>query len=283
MKSDSNRPITLEDLLRLKRAERPPGEFWGEFDRKLREKQLAALVAKRPWWQRLPQLVPALSRYRVALGATAVVALTFVSLRDTSDEVPVQVAGEPAAAPSAAAFEAVAAAATVAVETSDLNVNTVEVPATAVLARVERTESAVAPVEVDVVSAPRDVARMVALGGGTVAEAAEESLSPASRVIASNLAELRSSDPTSTARLLGGGTGFEARAMPTRVTVEPLQQITPPSESRRSRLLTAMVSTAAIEASARSTERAVSRLEEERLYDQSQRFGAKGDRFHVRF
>jgi len=39
--------VTLEDLLCLKRAERPPPEFWSEFERELRQKQLAALVERR--------------------------------------------------------------------------------------------------------------------------------------------------------------------------------------------------------------------------------------------
>ena len=82
MKPESNRPVSIEDLLRLKRAERPPAEFWGEFDRQLRSKQLAALVAKRPWWQRLPRLVPTFVRYRFVLGGTAVAAMAFVTLRD---------------------------------------------------------------------------------------------------------------------------------------------------------------------------------------------------------
>ena len=52
--NQEKRPITLEDILRLKRAERPPAEFWDSFDRQLRAKQLAALVEKRPWWRSLP-------------------------------------------------------------------------------------------------------------------------------------------------------------------------------------------------------------------------------------
>ena len=88
MKPESNRPVAIEDLLRLKRAERPPAEFWGEFDRQLRGKQLSALVAKRPWWQRLPRLVPTLARYRIVLGGTAVAALAFVTLRDEPDVKP---------------------------------------------------------------------------------------------------------------------------------------------------------------------------------------------------
>ena len=33
------RPVTIEDLLRLKSTERPPAEFWDKFDRELRAKQ----------------------------------------------------------------------------------------------------------------------------------------------------------------------------------------------------------------------------------------------------
>ena len=40
MNPESTRPIVIEDLLRLKRAERPPAEFWSTFDRELRAKQL---------------------------------------------------------------------------------------------------------------------------------------------------------------------------------------------------------------------------------------------------
>ncbi len=41
---------TLEELLRVKRAERPDQVFWEEFDRGLRRKQLAAMVEPKPWW-----------------------------------------------------------------------------------------------------------------------------------------------------------------------------------------------------------------------------------------
>ena len=46
MKHDGKRSVSLEDLLRLKRAERPPESYWADFDRQLRAKQLAALVEK---------------------------------------------------------------------------------------------------------------------------------------------------------------------------------------------------------------------------------------------
>ena len=47
MNQENKRPVTLEDLLRLKRAERPAAEFWVRFDRELRAKQEAAEPAAR--------------------------------------------------------------------------------------------------------------------------------------------------------------------------------------------------------------------------------------------
>ena len=76
------RPVTIEDLVRLKRAERPPAEFWPEWDRQLRTKQLAAILDKRPWWRdALPRLGLALGRYHLPLGATAILALTILTVR----------------------------------------------------------------------------------------------------------------------------------------------------------------------------------------------------------
>jgi hypothetical protein len=76
---------------------------------------------------------------------------------------------------------------------------------------------------------------------------------------------------------------IEARTVTARAAVEPLQQITPPSERRGTRILTAMVSMASVENAMRATERAASRLSEEQLYEQIQRFGARGAGVNVRF
>ena len=43
MSGEPNQKVSLEDLLRLKREERPTSEYWSQFDRELRAKQLAAL------------------------------------------------------------------------------------------------------------------------------------------------------------------------------------------------------------------------------------------------
>ncbi|MFM8335744.1 MAG: hypothetical protein ACKODK_09280, partial [Opitutaceae bacterium] len=94
---------------------------------------------------------------------------------------------------------------------------------------------------------------------------------------------LRSPDPVASGPFLGGGTRVEARAPASRMTVEPLRQITPPADRRGSRILTAMVSMSSVENAMRTTERAASRLSEEQLYDQIRRVGAVGAAVNVKF
>jgi hypothetical protein len=69
---------TLEELLRVKRAERPPQEFWKRFEDELRAKQLAAIVAPRSWWQPLVSLVPG-RRTAALAGVGAAVAFSFAA------------------------------------------------------------------------------------------------------------------------------------------------------------------------------------------------------------
>lgn len=71
---------TLEDLLRFKRAERPSPEFWAEFDRGLRQKQLAALMKQPKGWSRWRPVVGQSVRWAVPATAAAAVALVVVQL-----------------------------------------------------------------------------------------------------------------------------------------------------------------------------------------------------------
>lgn len=59
---------TIEDLLRLKRAERPTEDFWTRFDTELRAKQLAALVQK-PTWSDVLRV--RLARFALPIGMAA--------------------------------------------------------------------------------------------------------------------------------------------------------------------------------------------------------------------
>lgn len=79
--SSSPRPKpTLDDLLRLKRAERPDAAFWDDFERGLRQKQLAAIVEPRPWWLTPSLWVRKAVPYAgfVAAGAAAVFTVMMV-------------------------------------------------------------------------------------------------------------------------------------------------------------------------------------------------------------
>ena len=95
---------TLDDLLRFKRAERPAPEFWAEFDRGLRQKQLAALMKRPQGWARFrPAFVRSL-RWAVPATAAAAVALVVIQipLTTASRNNPVEVASRPRGAETAA-------------------------------------------------------------------------------------------------------------------------------------------------------------------------------------
>lgn len=66
-----NQPLTLEQLLHVKRAERPDREFWDRFERELHQKQLSALVQAAPWYLRLGQFVGRFARRSAPFTAAA--------------------------------------------------------------------------------------------------------------------------------------------------------------------------------------------------------------------
>ena len=98
--------VTVEDLLHMKRTERPPPEFWAGFERELRQKQLAALVKRRSWWHGPAATFSRFGWLRLPVGATAVLAVTLVSIRHYSasdryrDEPRGVLAGEKAVLPT---------------------------------------------------------------------------------------------------------------------------------------------------------------------------------------
>ncbi len=83
MKQPSKLPASkpsLEALLRLKRAERPDEAFWSDFEVRMRQKQLAAIIEPKPWWLGASLALrkfsfPALA---VTSGAAALFAVTVV-------------------------------------------------------------------------------------------------------------------------------------------------------------------------------------------------------------
>jgi hypothetical protein len=75
-----SKPVSLEDILRLKRAERPTPEFWAGFDAQLRRKQLSAIVERRPWW-RVSVFSTRWAKVGFPVGAAAAVAVAVLALR----------------------------------------------------------------------------------------------------------------------------------------------------------------------------------------------------------
>jgi hypothetical protein len=69
---------TLDDLLRFKRSERPPAEFWQEFEKGLRKKQLAALMNKPRGWARIRPVWVRSMRWSAPVAAAVAVAFLFI-------------------------------------------------------------------------------------------------------------------------------------------------------------------------------------------------------------
>ena len=280
MKSETNRPINIEDLLRLKRAERPPSEFWADFDRALRAKQLAALVTKRPWWRNLPRTIAAFSRYRVPLGASAILALTVFSFRDhkltSTHQPPEREVGVPAVSSAQNTTDSERPVPTSETALAGQSItSSVAQPDTTIAVPVVLGTIGATVTEISHVLAPDDGSEAAS---ATAPQAQSQRYSEAGLVVAQVPERLRNHG------LLSGANGFESRETPARIAIEPLQQMSLPSDTRRSRLLTAMVSTASLESTGRTAERAANRIPEERLYDQVHfRFGAKADRLQVKF
>ena len=215
-----NSKVTVEDLLRLKRAERPDAEFWSKFEVELRQKQLAALVERRPWWQNLPLLLN--RRVYLPVGATAVLAFTVVSLRYTAAPVaniaPVEQARETVASQVTEPSRAIVAS----VESSRPRAEDAAVadePQAA--AQVQLSDKLPAQSELIPWSAPRSEER------------------PSARSIAANLARLEETEPDLANALLGGNRVASAAAQNVAVHTAELAGVAAVS-SRRSRLLAAM-------------------------------------------
>jgi len=222
----SNHPkVTVEDLLRLKRAERPDPEFWSKFEVELRQKQLAALVERRPWWQQIPLLLN--RRAYLPIGATAAIAFTLVSVRFYA---PSPIASVDPVQPTQ---EAVVAAPSVSELRHDI-VSSVQrndpaglASASASSATAEETLSEKMPAQADTLtpwSARRDVD------------------SPSARSMAANLAQLEQTEPELAHALLNGGRLGGSATLSDEPVGRAAVELAAVSAvvSRRSRLLSSM-------------------------------------------
>jgi hypothetical protein len=79
MENPSNLPpkVTLEDLLRLKRHERPGPEYWARFDGELRQRMLRKFVQPEPLAWRWSRALVARATPWMTAGATAGIVMAF--------------------------------------------------------------------------------------------------------------------------------------------------------------------------------------------------------------
>lgn len=283
MNPDRQKPtVTLEDLLRLKRAERPPTEFWAQFDRELRAKQLAAIVEPRPWWAPFIRFGTRMARYQLPVGAAAVLALSFVTIREYRSGEALTVyspAISSVSVPAAVSVEqpkmepvAVAARETVATVTPAapmIVVPQASAPAVQVAAPAANPMPNQAPVS----------ATFAMLGAGFSSRVDE----PASaRFLGSDLQAL-----PDTEAILSDGLTRPSRTLAGRQPVrEPLTQVASPREARLARLLSPGLSSSMAsnaDLTMRTTERTARNLTEDRLYDSISRINASGAGVLVKF
>lgn len=291
MRDESKQPgkaVTLEDLLRLKRAERPGPEFWAQFDDALRAKQLAAIVERRPWWHvDFGAWASVVARVRVPVGLAAVGVLSVLTVQQFRSPMPVAPVGPVGDADRLAVAD-------VAVVT--------DVPQAARPGDAESSDAqGVAVAVVQVNAGPEWVAAgeafaadasSAALERGPVASAAasEASLSLNATALASDLRSLRPAglstlDSSGVATLDLGSFRSNSR---TSTVEEPLARVTSPTESRRERLA-ALVAPAAMKSSSQSgspdrvRERMISRLSEDDLYSSVSRLNVERGGLRVSF
>lgn len=251
---------TLETLLRLKRAERPTPEFWANFEKELRQKQLTALVEKRRWWHGWPVL---LSR-RVCLpaGAAAAAAFALVAMRH---QVPGHVAHPENSAPRIAAAD----------------------PAVEVLPVTEVASTG--SVYEEPAGAAREAGKPVTVSAGDdpavapLMVATHEEISPSARSIAANLARLEQAEPELLNAFMGNRLSSPARVVPAsaRIAPEPASGDSVP----RYRLIARYADRALSPEPAAPElvrQRLARRLSDD-LYDDVSRIGVGGDRVSLKF
>ena len=268
--------VTLEDLLRLKRAEQPPAEFWAEFEHGLRAKQLAAIVEPRPWWAPFIRVGARMARYQLPVGATAILAITFLTVREYHPASPVPVF-EPAAAETASISTPAPADDKVSA-TDSVNAPAVANAPVALAANEPAPTAAASDARADQAAPSTDT-----VGTSSHVVAVNPELTSA-HYIAENLAAAQAAaDPE-----LGRRLGLSLRNMDTSsARSEPLAQVNVPGESRHSRwlgndwLASAGTGDSALRANEQATHHLTDRLLAES--DVTGRIDVNGNRLTVKF
>src|ERR1051326_6182619 len=278
IKPESKHPVTIEDLLRVKRAERAAPEFWAHFEAELRAKQLAAIVDKKPWWNRMPRLVTTLRRYPLPLGAAAIFTITFVSVQHFHSSRPHNTT--PAAIPVEEMIAAVDSPQSVPMlktETSSV-VREETVAATEPSVGIASTGTSADATE------PGRLLEMVLRVGGTQQDDANASPMPAvQRLVATDLEAVKAAHPELARKFLGHAASFETGSE-RKPAIDPFTRLRGPAEIKRDRLL-AKALPVTLNTTWSGGERIAHRLSQERVAEDPEvsRIGASGDRLSLKF
>lgn len=249
-----NAKPTLEELLRLKRAERPNADFWAGFERELRQKQLTALVEKRRWWHGLTTLTG--RRLYLPVGATAVVAFALVAVRF---QTPGRVAQIENTAPR--------------IEANDPAVEML--PVTVVSA--PRTSSRYEEPVVVESSRPATVAQVESIPAAPV----REEISPSARSIAANLARLEQAEPELIQAVMGNR--LTAARVQTAALNDEREIETAAAATPRYRLIARYAERALSPQPAAPVREHVARRLGDDLVDDVSRIGVGGNRVSLKF
>lgn len=261
---DQNSQVTIEDLLRLKRAERPGPEFWVNFEQELRQKQLTALVQKRRWWHELPVLLN--RRLYVPAGAAAIVAFTLVTVRYSA---PTQIAQVANTAPQ--------------IMSADPAVETLP---TTVVAGLDQDQSLIQEESIAVAAALTPVAQVetVDVRAASPLPASREVESLPARSLSANLARLEQFEPDRVNSVMGSRLSSPARVQTADVSQSDPASTTNASPSKY-RLIARYADRALSpepSAPALVRERLARRLGDD-LGDGISRIGVVGDRVSLKF
>jgi hypothetical protein len=276
--------VSLEDLIRLKRAERPPQEFWSEFESQLRHKQLAAIVDKRPWWRRFS--MANVAKLSLPVGATAIVALTLTSFRERFHATPS--AGETITAfTSSAQSDATSAAADTAGALANKKTQA------ELLASTQVEANAAAHLDVKPAAGSRAHADLVASSGAddVLVSQAEKEMSLAQVIlgIEDNAPEVqpRFEETVLIASSSLAGGASDSHHLGAQET-PALAGLASSIDARRARLLVSVDSPESTirkdnSRVARTRDRIASRLNEQALSDSIRRLGLNGDSVSIKF
>lgn len=273
---DSHHPskVTIEDLLRLKKSERPSADFWSNFERELRQKQLSALVGKRAWWHDLPHYFP--RRVYLPISAAAVFTFTLISV-SRYNAVQVERSQAAVASTAVATFTNTSAPdgkSAVELDSAPVSSPLVNRADPKVSANAERSTT-IAAVRTTAEAQPEPSAKSDAL----------EEDSPSARSIAANFARLEQSDPELISSVLGSRLSSRAKVQSSPTPVVELASLQM-NGGRRTRLVASYNDhhfNTGTSASDAVREKLARRLEDNDFNDHFSRVGLNGDKVSLRF